>query len=332
LPLLDGNGNQGKRYFLFSNALSFLFLLLPFSLFLFTLVVVSFSFANSLKIDRRLFRQEIRASIAHCDGLFRAGIVTKIESERLKNGLWTILKRADFDRHYFEGLNAPDVFSFIEARLYQLINEAAHQLKIGRSFPHRVATALRLWLREETENILELLDNMLESLQTLKHKEVFAALMQSFMRDEKRFREVLHGINKMPAPSFNSVDEVIAELDFHLIARELDFEAVIEDSFDAAHDRDFCLDFSNACTTTALHLANLADAVIHQADSQSKRIFEIVLGKSAKIIGNHTALLTAVNNHSFTSANEQIEVCEIVFETTDILKSCLQVAAAINQA
>ncbi len=91
------------------------------------------AFVNSFQNDRRLFRVEIRAAIAHGDGLFRAGILTRQETERIKNGLWTILKRADFDRHYFDALPSQDVFSFVEARLYQLINEGAAKLETGRS-------------------------------------------------------------------------------------------------------------------------------------------------------------------------------------------------------
>lgn len=290
------------------------------------------NFANSLKTDKRLFRQEIRASIAHCDGLFRAGIATKLETERLKNGLWTILKRADFDPHYFEGIDAPDIFTFIEARLYQLINEAAFQLVIGRSHLHRAATALRLWLREETETIIERFDELQEILQKFPETPVLAALVQGFWRDEGRFREVLRGINKMPCPQSDAADEATAEIDFHHIARELGFASVAENSLDAGRSRDFCLDFSNACTTTILNLARLAEALAHYFinDFERQRVFQKIRGSSAKAIGNHTALLTALNNQPFETPDEQIEVCEIIFETTDILKSGLQIILQQN--
>ena len=56
-------------------------------------------FNNSFKFDRRLFSADVRASIAYCDGLFHAGVVTRLEAERIKNGLSTILKRADYNKN-----------------------------------------------------------------------------------------------------------------------------------------------------------------------------------------------------------------------------------------
>lgn len=283
------------------------------------------SFAASLKTDRRLFRQEIRASIAHCDGLFRAAILTKIESERLKNGLWTILKRAEFDRHYFDSLSEPDIFSFIEARLFQLINEAAHGIKVGRSRPHQSATALRLWVRDEIETIVESLENLHEVLQSSSQNEIFAAFAQSFLRDEARFREVSLVTNQMPCPKFDPDDEATAEIDFHIIAHELGFKSVLENAIDSANDRDFCVEYVNAAALTALHLANLANAVLSESNDA---VFETVRSKAGRIFGHYTALMSLLKGLPVEPAADLNEVCEIVFDTTDTLNASLQAATA----
>ena len=109
-------------------------------------------FTNSFGFDRRLFFVDIRVNLAYCDALFHAGVLTRLESERIKNGLQTILKRADFDKNYFEE-SAADVYSFVETRLVGLIGEAGQKINIGRSRFDQSATVLRLWLREEIEEI-----------------------------------------------------------------------------------------------------------------------------------------------------------------------------------
>jgi argininosuccinate lyase len=129
-----------------------------------SVLFVPASFNNSLAIDRRLFRVEIRASIVHTDALFRAGILTRLEAERFKNGLWTMLKRAEHDRHYFDSLASTDLSSFVEARLAQLTNESAARLHAGRSREQRSVIALRLWLREETVRIDESLALLQDAL------------------------------------------------------------------------------------------------------------------------------------------------------------------------
>lgn len=271
---------------------------------------------NFLQTDRRLFRAEIRASIAHCNALFRAGILTRIEAERLKNGLWTILKRADFDRQFFDHAPASDVYSFVNARLFQLVNEAADALKVGRSRPHQIAAALRLWLRDEIEIISESLENLHEVLQNLSDDEKLAAAIENFLRDEARFNEIRARVNQMPAPVFAEPDEQITELDFEGIAHELGFAGVSQNSLDAAQDRDFCVEFVGAAALTMLHLANLTNALPEQ------QIFEIVRGKSAKIFGYSAALLSLLNNSRQTEA-DFAEISEIVFDANDTLKNCL---------
>src|SRR5215210_5776325 len=112
-------------------------------------------FNRSFSFDRRIFEADVRASLAHCEALRGAGVLTNAEAERIKNGLRTILKRAATDARYFDELPSEDVHSFIEARLVQLIGDAGRKLHTGRSRNDQVATAFRLWLREEIDRITQ---------------------------------------------------------------------------------------------------------------------------------------------------------------------------------
>lgn len=242
--------------------------------------------SDNLKIDRRLLRAEIRAAVAHCDGLFRAGIVPRIEAEQLKNGLRTILKRADFDQHFFDSLSASDVFDFVDARLFQLINRAAQNLATGRNKEFQLAVALRLWLRDEIEIVLENLSDA------------------DFQVDAARFQEILRRVNQMPAPPVDESDEATAEIDFHEIARALKFEKLAGES----NDRDFCVEFVHAAALLLLR--------------QKRQSEQSARPKLARVIGNHAALLMILSD---ADAPDAPEILEIVFETVDILKSSLKI-------
>ncbi len=102
------------------------------------------SFNNSFSFDRRLFDADIQASVAHCQGLMGAGVLSEAEAEKIKRGLQTILERGGADNTYFDA-EAEDVHSFVEARLVELVGDTGRKLHTGRSRNDQVATDLRLW-------------------------------------------------------------------------------------------------------------------------------------------------------------------------------------------
>lgn len=288
------------------------------------------AFVNSFQTDRRLFRAEIRASLAHADGLFRAGISTRQETERIKNGLWTILKRADYDRHYFDALPSPDVFAFVEARLFQLISDSAARLKTGRSREHQAAVALRLWLREEIEQTIEQLEHLEEILQSSKNP-VFPAFFEMFDRDREIFREVLRRTNCLPHIEFSQTDESLTEIDFSEIARDLGFASLAHNALESANDRDFCLEFVGASALTMLHLARLANESLNQfaLSENARAAFEVMRGKSGKIFGHQPALFSLLKTAPLGVTKDLQEINPIVFETADTIKDCLQMTSGV---
>src|SRR6266705_2672851 len=121
-------------------------------------------FNQSFAFDRRLFDADVRASVAHCDGLAGAGVLPLAEAERIKAALATILEGGRSDESYFDRLSPEDVHSFIEARLVEMIGDAGRKLHTGRSRNDQVATALRLWLREEIDSVTTKLRDTQEAL------------------------------------------------------------------------------------------------------------------------------------------------------------------------
>src|SRR6059058_3240610 len=179
-------------------------------------------FNRSFGFDRRLFEADIAASLAHCEGLRGAVVLTDAEAEQIKDGLQAILKRAQSDSEYFDELSSEDVHSFVEARLVELIGDTGRKLHTGRSRNDQVATDLRLWLRDEIDQVMILLRQAQLALLDLAESNnqaiipgythlqraqpiLFAhwclAYFEMLARDRERLAEVRKRVNVMPLGS-----------------------------------------------------------------------------------------------------------------------------------
>ncbi|HEX8637410.1 MAG TPA: argininosuccinate lyase [Pyrinomonadaceae bacterium] len=245
-------------------------------------------FNNSFGFDRRLFRADVRASIAHAEALFGAGVLTRSETEKIKNGLAAMLKRADFDRDYFHDSSAEDVHSFIESKLVQLVGETGKKLHTGRSRNDQVATAFRLWLREEITSISQTVRALQKSLIEAAEQQKTAVLpgythlqraqpilwahwclayYEMLARDRERLDEVWRRTNVLPLGAA-ALAGTSYEIDRESVARELGFEGVAANSLDAVSDRDFAVEFVGACSLIMVHLSRLAEDLILYASSE----------------------------------------------------------------
>ncbi len=239
-------------------------------------------FNSSFKFDRRLFAADIRVSLAYCNALFGAGIFTRIESERVKNALYSILKRGEFDKNYFDEIASTDIHSFIETRLVQLIGDAGGKLRTGRSRIDQVAAAFRLWLREEITEISKLTRDLQNALIAAAENQTEAVLpgytnlrraqpilwahwclayFEMLARDRERLDEVWRRVNVSPLGSATLAGTSF-EIDREEIARELGFEGVTANSLDAVSDRDFAIEFLGACSLLIIHLSRFAEDLI----------------------------------------------------------------------
>jgi argininosuccinate lyase len=245
-------------------------------------------FNRSFGFDKRLFAADVQASIAHCDGLFHAGVLTRLEAEKIKNGLITLVKRADYDKNYFDDANAEDVHSFIETRLVQLIGDTGRKLHTGRSRNDQVATAFRLWLRSEIEEISRttrdlqkaLVDSAeaqkeailpgythLQRAQPILWAHWCLAYFEMLARDRERLDEVWRRTNVLPLGSA-ALAGTSYEIDREAIAKDLGFEGVSANSLDAVSDRDFAVEFVGASALIMVHLSRFSEDLILYASSE----------------------------------------------------------------
>src|SRR5207237_220 len=216
-------------------------------------------FNSSFGFDRRLFAVDVQASMAHCDGLETAGVLTNSDSERIESALQTILERGQASAHYFDEQTAEDVHTFVEARLVEMIGDLGRKLHTGRSRNDQVATDLRLWLRGELDRLAINLLSAQEALLDLAEADrdamipgythlqraqpiLFAhwclAYFEMLARDRERFAEVRKRVNVLPLGSA-ALAGTSYSIDREAVARALGFDSVSRKSLVAVRDRDF---------------------------------------------------------------------------------------------
>jgi argininosuccinate lyase len=317
-------------------------------------------FSRSFDFDRRLFAHAARVDFVYCDALFHAGVLTRIESERVKNGLRTILKRADFYADYFDEPAAADVHSFIETRLVQLIGEAGAKLNIGSDRSDRIAAAFRLWLREEIESVSKKARDLQTALLVASERQRAAVLpayvnaqksqpvlwahwclayFEMLARDRERLEEVWRRVNILPLGAESSF-----EIDPEEIARALGFEGVTANSLDAAADADPAVEIVNACSLLMIHLSRLAqDLILYESaefgfinfgetSSDASEILELIRAKAARVGGHQSAIHSTLKSLPLGVHKDTQESLTAVFDSVDTVKSCLSIFSTIIES
>jgi argininosuccinate lyase len=239
-------------------------------------------FNQSFAFDRRLFESDVRGSIAHCDGLARASVLTSDEATQIKTALTEILATGSSDPKYFDDLPSEDVHSFVEARLVALIGELGRKLHTGRSRNDQVATDLRRWLRDEIDNLQIQLRRAQEALLDFAEAHRAAvipgythlqraqpillahwslAYFEMLARDRERLADVRKRVNVMPLGSA-ALAGTSYSIDREAVAKALGFASASHNSLDAVSDRDFVIEFVSAASLIATHLSRLAEDII----------------------------------------------------------------------
>ncbi len=238
-------------------------------------------FTASVAFDRRLAKYDIEGSLAHARMLAAAGILPRRDLAAIERGLGRV--RREIEAGQFEwSLDAEDVHLNIERRLIALAGDAGKRLHTARSRNDQVATDLRLWLRDEIDQIVKRIVALERALleQARRHAALvmpgfthlqvaqpvtfghhLLAYVEMLERDRQRLGEVRSRVNRMPlgaaalaGTSFN--------IDRKRVARELGFEGLAENSLDAVSDRDFAIEFCAAAALVMVHLSRLSEELV----------------------------------------------------------------------
>ena len=238
-------------------------------------------FTASVTFDQRLALHDIAGSLAHARMLAACGVIGRADLKAIESGLARV--KAEIRAGKFAwSVEQEDVHGNIERRLVELAGDAGKRLHTARSRNDQVATDVRLWLREEIDDIAGKLGALEEALlaQAARHAGLvmpgfthlqvaqpvtfghhLLAYVAMFGRDRARLADCRRRVNVLPLGAA-ALAGTGFPIDRERVARALGFEAVAENSLDAVSDRDFALEFCACASIAMVHLSRLAEDVI----------------------------------------------------------------------
>ncbi len=322
-------------------------------------------FTESVSFDRRLYHFDILASVAHANGLAKAGVIAEDERDAIVGGLDQI--REEIEAGSFSWLIVhEDVHTNIENRLVEIVGEVGKKLHAGRSRNDQVATDLRLWLRHHIDQIDAQMTTLLSDLAGLAERHADAimpglthmqnaqpvtfghhmmAWFEMLHRDRARLRECRDRVNHSPLGA-----AALAGTSFPIsrenTASELGFEEVCRNSLDAVSDRDFAIEFAFVASVAAVHQSRWCEELVYWSSDligfvklpdeyctgssimpQKKNpdVPEIIRGKSGRVLGDLVALLTLVKSQPLAYNRDNQEDKQRLFDAVDTLSDCLRI-------
>jgi argininosuccinate lyase len=238
-------------------------------------------FNASVAFDRRLAEFDIQGSLAHARMLARCGLIPQPDLAAIERGMARILEEVRSGSFPWS-IEHEDVHLNIEHRLTELVGEAGKRLHTARSRNDQVATDLRLWLRDEIDDLAHLLRRVRERLVDLAEKHAatlmpgfthlqvaqpvtfghhLMAYFEMFTRDAERLADCRRRANRLPLGA-GALAGTSFPIDRESVARELGFDGVCENSLDAVSDRDFAVEFLAAAALAMAHVSRLAEELI----------------------------------------------------------------------
>ena len=248
-------------------------------------------FNSSIKIDQRLVFDDIAGSIAHVKMLGKQKIIERYEMEKIIEGLKKIQKKIKSNTLEIDQ-RSEDIHTFVEKSLIDEIGEVGKKMHTARSRNDQVTTDLKLFIRRESLEIIELLKVYTKSLTDLAkdHTETImpgythlqAAQPVSFahhlmayafmnLRDISRMEDYIKRISELPLGAC-ALAGTTYDIDRDFVAKELGFEKVMGNTIDAVSDRDYIMELASIFSIIAVHLSRLAEEIINWASPAYKFI------------------------------------------------------------
>ena len=327
------------------------------------------AYTASIPFDQRLYKEDIKGSIAHARALAKAGIISEKEAELIIMGLSSIREEIERGEFQFKP-ELEDIHMNIEARLFDKIGEVAGKLHTARSRNDQIALDLRLFAKEAISETMArlkelqraLLDSAAENLDViipgythLQHAQPvllahhLLSYFQMLQRDVARFRDCLERSDVLPLGS-GALAGVTYAIDRPFLAQELGFSRISENSIDAVSDRDFIVEYQAAAAMTMMHLSRLAEEIVLWSSSEfgfaeiddayatgssimpqkkNPDVAELARGKTGRVYGNLMGILTTLKALPLSYNRDLQEDKEGFFDTIDTLLSTLDVFAGM---
>jgi len=322
-------------------------------------------FTVSLAVDRRLYEQDIRGSIAHCKTLGRAHVLTPGETRTLVRGLESVKRELDRGRFRFSP-HDEDIHMAIERRLTEVIGPLGGKLHTGRSRNDQVALDVRLYLRDQLTRLLEQLTEFqrvlvakakanraiampgythLQRAQPVLLAHHLLAYVEMFERDKGRLRDARTRLNVMPLGS-GALAGTNYPVDRRYTARLLGFPAVTANSMDTVSDRDFMIEVASTLSIAMMHLSRLSEELIlwstqefqfidlpeafctgssMMPQKKNPDVPELIRGKTGRVYGHLVNLLVTLKALPLSYNRDLQEDKPALFDALDTVAASLRV-------
>ena len=324
---------------------------------------------SSIHIDKRLYEQDIAASIVHTQMLSKQKIISSKDGAKIINGLKKIKSLIDKGNFEFKD-KFEDIHLNIEKKLFEIIGPSAGFLHTARSRNDQVVTDFKLWIKNASKEILKDItlvmkniikkaekntDTVMPGLTHLKNAQPisFAHYLLSYYemlkRDKNRFENNINLLDECPLGSA-ALSGTSYKIDRNYTSKKLGFKKPTANSMDAVSDRDFAIDFLYASAVCAMHLSRLAeDFIIYNSDAFNLISFndsmltgssimpqkknpdpaELIRGKVGINYGKLNAMLTIMKGLPMSYFKDMQDDKELVFDGHDTLKNTLTLSAEL---
>ena len=320
----------------------------------------------SINIDKRLYNEDIQASIVHVQMLIKKKIIPRNDGIKIIKGLKKIKTEIDKNKFKFKE-KFEDIHQNIEKRLFQIIGNSAGYLHTARSRNDQVVTDFKIWVKKASLDINETINSLIKSLlkkasrnidtvmpgfthlknaQPISFAHYLLAYIEMLYRDKKRFKNNMSLIDECPLGSA-ALAGTSFNIDRNYTAKKLGFRKPTGNSIDSVSDRDFAIDFLSASATCAMHLSRLAeDFIIFNSEAFSFIEFtdkvltgssimpqkknpdpaELIRGRTAINYGNLNSMLTIMKGLPISYYKDLQDDKELVFDSFDTLKDSLSMS------
>ena len=327
------------------------------------------AFNDSIGFDKRLYRDDIKGSIAHAQMLGEQGIITEEEASKITKELTSIL--FDVESGALPVTNEyEDIHSFVEANLIERIGDTGKKLHTGRIRNDQVALDMKLYTRRMTREIRDQLLGLLDTVLVIMEKNTdtympgfthlqkaqpttlahhFGAYFEMFKRDKGRLDDCLKRMNYCPLGS-GALAGTTYPLDRDMVSELLGFDAPTLNSMDSVSDRDYLIELMAALSVIMMHLSRFAEELIIwnsneyrfiemddafstgssiMPQKKNPDICELVRGKTGRVYGDLMSLLTTMKGLPLAYNKDMQEDKEPAFDAIDTAKACISLFSAM---
>ena len=326
-------------------------------------------YSESVSFDYRLYRHDIAGSIAHATALTKARIISAAEQKQIETGLREIEKEIEFGKFQWDEA-LEDAHMNIESALIKKIGDAGAKLHTARSRNDQVALDLRLYVKEQTGETSARLKKLqtafvdlaeqhvdlvmpgythLQRAQPILFAHYLLGQVEAFARDLERLDDCLERTDVLPLGSGALAGSSIV-LDRELIARDLGFARVSQNSLDAVSDRDFVCECLFCLAMIGMHLSRLSEDLIIWSTTEfgfvefsegfstgsslmpqkkNPDMVELTRGKTGRLYGNLMSILTSLKGLPSSYNRDLQEDKEALFDSVDTISAALELFSSM---